>query len=96
MTDRLELIAAFGAAASDCDRAAVLLILSDAHLLEAQQALRVGCARAKFEAGIDFVNCRVALLEARRDASGLLPAEVAIHAERFRAEMARFVAAGGA
>ena len=91
---KLPLLRAVSDAADDRALAAALLPLPDAIVLKYSGELAGACRRRAFEAGIMFVDMRVAAGLAVRSAEGLLPADLAGDLEAVRAALARFAAGG--
>lgn len=77
----------------DRARAEVLLRMPDNVVLKYASPIADACRRAAFEAGLMFLEMRVAVLCAVRGADGCLPIDIAADAEAMRAALARFVAA---
>lgn len=74
----LPLLAQLRHAATDADRAALLLRLPDVVVARDALLLSTICTAALFREGITYVACRSAVLAAVRDGEGLLPPEVAM------------------
>lgn len=94
--NRKELIETMAAAGTDRERAAVLLTLSDRMTADFAEQLHRACETAGFEDGAAFIRLRLAAMAAPRDLCGLMPADIAVDLERYRAAMAVFAAGGGA
>ena len=76
----------------DHARARILLQCPDAVLLKYHPVFRAACERARFDAGVAFVEGRVALMHAVRDADGLLPFDLSKSVEDLRQSLVRYVA----
>ena len=75
----------------DAVRAGVLLRLPDTILLKYRPAIEKACQRARFDAGLAFLDVRLAALRAVRGADGRLPPDYAADLERM---LDAFAAAG--
>jgi hypothetical protein len=80
-------------AASDRERARLVLCLSDALAVEHCADLRAACLEAGFPAGACFIDIRVLAARAVRTPDGRMPAELAERVEYWRRGMAAL--AGG-
>lgn len=92
MSDMIPIIRQMHDADGARARADILLRCPDAILLKHAQVFRDACQRSGFEAGSLFVDSRVALMCATRNAAGGLPGGLAMEAEAMRAEFAAFAA----
>lgn len=66
----------------DAARAGVLLRLPDTILLKYRTAIEKACLRAHFDAGLAFLDVRLAALRAVRGADGRLPPDFSADLER--------------
>lgn len=92
MTSGLPIIRKFFRAESDRDRTQLLLRCPDSVLFKHAAEFREACRKAHFDTGEDFIDLRLSLLAAVRDADGLLPAKMVQHVEIVRQLLVRFVA----
>ncbi|RWG76153.1 MAG: hypothetical protein EOQ69_32450 [Mesorhizobium sp.] len=72
-------------------RADMLLRMPDSVMLKYRGSIVECCRRASFEVGLAFVDLRVAVLLAVRDANGRAPADLEGVAEKCRDSLAAFV-----
>lgn len=74
----------------DQARARVLLAMSDTILLKYVGVVFDACQRASFEAGCEYLRCRITLMRATRGKDGLIPPPLADDFEAFRQVFATF------
>lgn len=82
-------------AEGDRARADILLRMPDSVMLKYRSSIVECCRRACFEVGLAFIDLRVSVLLAVRDAEGRAPAELSTIAERYRDSLADFVRQSG-
>lgn len=92
MSKRLEILNQISNAASDQERAQLLLQVPDAVLLKYQTSFFRACQRAAFKHGTAFISLRVAALSSVRDESGLMPEKIAGPLEDYRSAFTHFAA----
>jgi hypothetical protein len=69
-------IAPLAAAATDADRAAALIRMSDSALMTCESTIRNRLQVAGFRAGLDYLDAALAVVRAPRDSAGCSPSDL--------------------
>lgn len=95
MSARLPIIQQLIDADGDRARAALLLRMPDSVVMRHADDVGGVCRQTRFDVGLQYVECRLALMLATRGADGLLPAAAVAAFEDFRLAMVAFASGGG-
>ncbi len=79
----------------DRARAALLLRMPDSVVMRHADDVGDVCRQTRFDVGLQYVECRLALMLATRGADGLLPAAAVAAFEDFRVALFGFANGGG-